>query len=145
MPGSWYYTREDIEKTADFLCEQYLPGVLRYISFWVSDMQAAEELTLKAIGKYLISCRDPCQHENASSPEVFAAARKEIRDYLRSGPVKPSRTDLSPQEQDVVSLKLAAALDNRNISSITGLSESSISRIICQSLRKLKELSGVSN
>jgi DNA-directed RNA polymerase specialized sigma24 family protein len=143
VPELGCHSDEEIESTADILCEQYLPGVLRYVSYWVNDMQTAEDLTLKALKKSLAACKYRYKDENALSVGVFAAARKEVRDYLRTSSIKPALTNLSHREQDIVSLKLAAALNNRRISRIIGLPESNINKIIYQSLSKLKEYSEV--
>jgi DNA-directed RNA polymerase specialized sigma24 family protein len=127
------------ESVSDLLCEQYLPRVFRYVSYWVDNRQSAEDLTLNSLKQALARYGSCCKNESIFSIGVFAVARKEIQDYLRISSIKPIRPNLSPQEQEVISLKLGAMLDNRRISKITGFSESSVSTLICQSLCKLAE------
>lgn len=128
---------EEIESINEILCEQYLPRVFQYVSYWVSNTQLAEELTLKALKKALVTYKTFYKQENTFSIGVFATARKGIRNYLQISGFKPSLPDLSSQEQEVISLKLGARLNIQRISKILGLSKSNVSRIIYQSLCKL--------
>ncbi len=48
-------------------------------------------------------------------------------------------TRLSPNEQELVSLKFSSEMTNREISRITGLSESNVGTIICRAVRKLRD------
>lgn len=128
---------EDIESVTELLCEQYLPAVFQYINCWVNNTQLAEELTLKALKKALARYRNHYKQEDTFSIGVFATARKEIKEHSPMSSFKPILPNLTPQEHEVISLKFGAALDNQGISNILGLPESSISRIIYQSLCKL--------
>jgi hypothetical protein len=128
----------DIENAAGILCEQYLPRVYQYVNFWVNDRQSAEELTLKTLRKVIGSYRNCFTPDNSFSIRVFSAARKEIKDHIRTSPEKPVLLNLSPQEKDVISLKLGAVLDNQRISKILGLSEAGTARIIAASLSRLQ-------
>jgi len=46
---------------------------------------------------------------------------------------------LSPNEQELISLKFSSEMTNREISRITGLSESNVGTIICRAVRKLRD------
>lgn len=129
---------EDAENMAELLCEQYLPRVFQYINYWVNDTKIAEELTLKALKKALVKYKGYYSDEKKFSTVIFAGARKEIQDSLKKGTIKPILSGLSSQEQEVISLRLAAALNNQMISKLTGLSESKVSTIVHQSLCKLR-------
>jgi DNA-directed RNA polymerase specialized sigma24 family protein len=122
-------TDENIESTADILCEQYLPRVFQYISYRVNNTQTAEELTLKALQNAMIGCNYSYEDKRKLSTVIFASARKEVQDYLKMDDGKPILSNLSDQEQEVISLKLGAVLNNQMISNLLGLSESNVSRI----------------
>ncbi len=128
---------EASENIVEILCEQYLPAVLRYVNCWVNNTELAEELTLSAIKKALARYRCSSREDNVFAIKVFAAARKEVQSHLRISSFKPVLHVLSNQEQEVYSLKFGAGLDNRRISKILGLSESTIGRIFYESLCKM--------
>ena len=46
---------------------------------------------------------------------------------------------LKPNEQELVSLKFSSEMTNREISRITGLSESNVGTILCRAVRKLRD------
>ena len=53
---------------------------------------------------------------------------------------------LTPNERELVSLKFSSEMTNREISRITGLSESNVGTILCRAVRKLRdEFSGWQN
>ena len=130
-------SRDDSENIAGIFAEQYLARVFQYIHYWVYNQAVAEDLTLKVIKRVINRDKDFCRDEEKFVTAVFAASREEIRNYSPAGPLKPLLLNLSHQEQEVISLKLGAVLDNRKISLILNLPESCIGRIICESLRKL--------
>jgi DNA-binding NarL/FixJ family response regulator len=132
-------SEETIENAASIVCEQYLTRVYQYVSCWVDNHQLAEELTLKALRKALLKYRAFYKCENTFSIGVFAAAREEIQAHLQISAFKPAWPNLTTQEQEVVSLKLGAALDNQKIAKVLGLSEACISRTVNLSLCKLKD------
>jgi DNA-directed RNA polymerase specialized sigma24 family protein len=105
----------------------------------LSNNQLAEELTLaslkKAVLRNLVDNIEPHDYLIA----VFTIARNEVCNYLRTNKSKPAWPVLSNQEQDVIALKLGASLDNRSISSILGLSESSVTSTVAKSLCKLRD------
>lgn len=125
------------ENVVELLCEQYLPAVLQYVYYWVNNTELAEELTLNALKKDMANYRDGYIDENTFALGVFATARKEVQSDSRLSSLKPILPNLSHQEHEVVSLKFGAALDNRRISKILNLTESTVGRIIYESLCKL--------
>ena len=46
---------------------------------------------------------------------------------------------LKPTEQELISLKFSGEMTNREISRITGLSESNVGTILCRAMRKLRD------
>jgi DNA-directed RNA polymerase specialized sigma24 family protein len=132
-----------VENITGILCEHYLARVLQYVHYWVKDTRAAEELTLKALKKALAKSRNCYNDERKFSAVVFTCARKEILDCAKSGSVKPVFPGLSNQEQEVISLRLGAALNNLMISKLLRLSEPVVGAIIHRSLGKLKEYTEV--
>jgi RNA polymerase sigma factor (sigma-70 family) len=67
------------------------------------------------------------------SPEEEASRSEEIRK------LHDCLSLLSPNEQELVSLKFSSEMTNREISRITGLSESNVGTIICRAVRKLRD------
>jgi DNA-directed RNA polymerase specialized sigma24 family protein len=132
-------SKENIENTAEALCEQYLPKILQYLNYWVNDQEIAERMTLKAIKEALIKYGDCYKDERKLSTGIFKCARKEILDYLKANTVKPVLPGLSVQEQEVISLRLAAVMNDRMISKLLELSESKVGTVVSQSLCKLKD------
>jgi DNA-directed RNA polymerase specialized sigma subunit len=109
------------------------------MNHWLNDSRIAEELTMKALKKALINFNSCRKDEKKFSTGVFTCARNEILDYLKVNTVKPILPGLSTQEQEVISLRLAAVVNNRMISRLLGLSESKVGTIVRQSLCKLRD------
>jgi DNA-binding NarL/FixJ family response regulator len=127
----------EIETAAEGICERCLAEVYRYIHFRVYDTELAEELTLKAFRRVLPHYKNDVGQEEKFSFKVFAAAGKEVREHLRGNNRKVTWPGLSPQEMEIVSLKLGAGMDNRRIARILSLSESGISKTFCRCLGKI--------
>ena len=138
MLKSRRYSGEDVENITELLCEQYLPRVFQYINYWVNNKVIVEELTLKTLKGALVKYKG-YYNERKFSTGIFAGARKEIQSCLKVGVTKPILSGLSTQEQEVISLRLAAVLNNQMISKLLGLSESKVGRIVHQSLYKLRD------
>lgn len=136
-------TGEDVENITELLCEQFLPRVFQYIHYWVNNPEIAEELTMKALKKALIKLRSCRKDEREFSTGVFKCARNEILGYLKVSTVKPIMSGISTQEQEVISLRLAAAVNNQMISKLLGLSASQVGVIVHQSLCKLRDCMAV--
>lgn len=131
-------SEEDIENDAISLCEKYLPRVFQYVNYWLKDTKKAEDLTMKTLKKALIKLRSCAKDEKTFTQGVFSYARNEIQGYLKVSRVKPILSGLSAQEQEVISLKLAAEVNNAIISKLLGLSELKVETIVYQSLCKLR-------
>ncbi len=121
------------------LYEQYLPGVYQYISCWLDNNQLTEELTLASLKKALLRNGKGSTIQHDCLITVFTIARNEVQDHFRESKLKIAWPGLSDQEREVMAFKLGASLDNRSISSILGLSESSVTSIIVASLCKLRD------
>ena len=123
----------------ELLCEQYLPRVFQYMNYWLNDQEMAEEMTLKAMKEALVKYGNCFNDEKKLSAGIFKCARKNILDYLKMNTVKPMLSGLSIQEQEVISLRLAALVNNGTISKLLGLSESKVGTIVRESLCKLRD------
>lgn len=123
----------------ELLCVEYLPRVFQYMNYWLNDRETAEEMTLKSIKEALVKYGNCHNDERKLSTGIFKCARKEILDYLKMNTKKPVLSGLSVQEQEVISLRLAAVVNNRMISKLLGLSESRVGTIVRESLCKLRD------
>jgi DNA-directed RNA polymerase specialized sigma24 family protein len=132
-------SNENEGNITELLCEQYLPRVFQYINYWLNDQEVAEEMTLKAMKEALVKFGNCFNDERKLSAGIFKCARKNVLDYLKMTKVKPVLSGLSVQEQEVISLRLAAVLNNRMISKLLGLSESRVGTIVRESLCKLRD------
>ncbi len=132
-------SNENEGNVTELLCEQYLPRVFQYINYWLDDQETAEEMTLKAMKEALVKYGDCFNDESKLSTGIFKCVRKNVLDYLKMNKVKPVLPGLSAQEQEVISLRLAAVLNNSMISKLLGLSESRVGTIVRESLCKLRD------
>jgi len=123
----------------ELLCEQYLPRVFQYLNYWLNDQEIAEGMTLKAMKEALVKYGNCFNDERKLSAGIFKCARKNILDYSKMNKSKPMLSGLSVQEQEVISLRLAAEVNNRMIATLLGISEAKIVPIIRQSLGKLRD------
>ena len=69
----------------------------------------------------------------STSPEEEASRSEEIRK------LKDCLSQLNPNEQELISLKFSSEMTNREISQVTGLSESNVGTILCRAVRKLRD------
>ena len=150
--------------------EEYLPKVLRYISYRVGDMYLAEDLTSVVFEKALTRL-DSYRSEGAFASWLFSIVRNTVTDHFR---VKAKRqtipieevsevrsqddppeeevirqedlqklheylSQLSQREQEVISLKFGAELNNREIAKTLGLSESNVGVILYRTLARLRQ------
>ncbi len=132
-------SEEAIEENVGILCEQYLSRVFQYMNYWLNDQKTAEEMTLKAMKEALVKYGNCFNDERKLSAGIFKCARKNILDYSKMNKSKPVLSGLSVQEQEVISLRLAAEVNNRMIATLLGISEAKIVPIIRQSLGKLRD------
>lgn len=158
---------------ADFaeLYEQFLPKVYRYISYRISDVPTAEDLTSSVFEKALNKFKTYSSQKAQFSTWIFTIARNTLIDYYRSRSSRPTVTlddpaalsvedaspedatisadesrhlnaclaKLSPQEQEIISLKFGAEMTNRQIAATLALGESNVGVILYRSVRKLRD------
>ena len=80
------------------------------------------------------------QKEAESGATVFSASPEE--ELSRSEEARKLHDCLSllkPTEQELISLKFSGEMTNREISRVTGLSESNVGTILCRAVRKLRD------
>jgi len=109
----------------------------------MNDTKLAEEITLKVLKNVLAGYRKCCRDETRISTRIFTTALNEIQECRERSTIESMLFGLSAQEQDVISLRFGAGLNNRMISKITGLSETKTGKIVHRSLCKLKNHSEV--
>jgi DNA-directed RNA polymerase specialized sigma24 family protein len=140
--------------SAELLFEQYLGKVFSYISFRVNNTQLAEDLTLQVLKGFFCQAGHGCRDSENLPVSLFTAARTLLlgnlpRAALPVSGVPPEAGKgaqlnlraglerLSPQEKDIVALKLGPGLSNRCIGRILGLSEADVGMNLCRALNKL--------
>jgi DNA-directed RNA polymerase specialized sigma24 family protein len=141
--------------SAELLFEQYLDKVFSYISFRVNNTQLAEDLTLRVL-KGVFCQAGNGNRDNENLPvNLFTAARTLLQGNLPRAALPVSGVPpeagnstqfslqsglerLSPQEKDIVALKLGPGLCNRCIGRILELSEVQVGIELFQALSKIK-------
>lgn len=151
---------------------QYLPRVLNFIRLRVPDDSVAQDLTAAAfeqafrkidqlrnpeafagwlfriarneVGQYFRRQRPETDLESLvdlagrqESPYEAAARREELERVLRAVAGLPAR------DQEIIALKFAGELSNREIAQATGLSESNVGVILFRSIRKIRDQLGI--
>ncbi len=152
--------------------QQYLPRVLNFIRLRAPDDAVAQDLTAATFEqafRKIGQLRDP----NAFAGWLFRIARNEVGQYYRRRRPQvyldslldlPAREetpfeatarreqleqvlqalgDLPARDQELIALKFAGELSNRQIAQATGLSESNVGVILFRSIRKLRDRLGV--
>jgi RNA polymerase sigma-70 factor, ECF subfamily len=144
-----------------------LPRVFHFFFYKVGDQIIAEELTAITFEKAWISRKKYKRNLGAFQFWLFGIAQKVVVDHFRKrkneipldsvNPISSqkvekeieSKTDaerlasilkiLSERERMLVSLKYGAELNNREIASQTGLSESNVGTILFRAVAKLRK------
>ncbi|MEZ4767105.1 MAG: sigma-70 family RNA polymerase sigma factor [Caldilineales bacterium] len=152
--------------------QQYLPRVLNFVRLRVPDDAVAQDLTAATFEqafRKIDQLRDP----NAFAGWLFRIARNEVGQYYRrrrpqtdldsvldlaareDSPfdvaarreqleqVLRAVGDLPARDQELIALKFAGELSNREIAQATGLSESNVGVILFRSIRKLRDKLGI--
>ncbi len=152
--------------------QQYLPRVLNFIRLRVPDDAVAQDLTAATFEqafRKIDQLRDP----NAYAGWLFRIARNEVGQYYRRrrpqtdldsvldlaareespfevaarreqlAQVLRAVGDLPARDQELIALKFAGELSNREIAQATGLSESNVGVILFRSIRKLRDKLGI--
>jgi len=155
----------DIDWEAEY--QRSLPKVYRYFSFWVGDRSTAEDLTSATFEKAWSSRRHFNSDRGSVISWLLGIARNVKADHFRNrrragildeaetlpttGSVEDSvqlNSDfdrmgqllrkLSERDRELVALKYGAALTNRRIAEMTGLTESNVGTILHRVVRRLR-------
>lgn len=144
-----------------------LPRLYNYFRYRLGDEAVAEDLTSQVLEKAWLKRHRYRRDRAAFSAWLFGIAKNEVVAYLRkrriSLPISMADkatgetaehilehsqdlqtlsnllAGLPERERELVSLKFGADLNNREISTVTGLSESNVGTILSQVLQKLRE------
>jgi RNA polymerase sigma-70 factor, ECF subfamily len=144
-----------------------LPKLYNYFRYRLGDEGVAEDLTSATLEKAWLKRHKYRRDRAAFSVWLFSIAKNEVVGYLRrqrlSLPISMAETatsesiehglersqdiqrlsrllaDLPERERELISLKFGADLNNREISLVTGLSESNVGTILNRVLQKLRE------
>lgn len=167
LPGK--VARSTSEAFAAFY-DEYLPKVLRYFSYKMTDIHQAEDLTATVFEKALTKFQSYTAEKAALSTWVFRIARNTLIDHYRVNQrrktvsLEVAQTDpedghtpeqdaieneesrllrqcvsrLTPKEQEIISLKFAGDMTNRQIAGLLGLSDSNVGVILYRAIRKLR-------
>ena len=151
----------------DSVVNNELPRLYNYFRYRLGDEGIAEDLTSVVLEKAWLKLHRYRKDRAAFSVWLFSIAKNEVIGYLRkrqvSLPILMAETasdetiehsleqsqdvqqlsrllaGLSERERELISLKFGADLNNREISTVTGLSESNVGTIISRILQKLRE------
>jgi RNA polymerase sigma factor, sigma-70 family len=151
----------------DSVVSNELPRLYNYFRYRLGDEIIAEDLTSVVLEKAWLKRHRYRKDRAAFSVWLFAIAKNEVVAYLRKRYVSVSISgaenvsgektehileqlqdfqklsrllgDLPERERELVSLKFGADLNNREISTVTGLSESNVGTILSRVLQKLRE------
>lgn len=144
----------------------FLPRVFHYFWYKTRDVYLAEDLTSTTFEKIWRSRKQFDPTRGRMERWIFRSARNIFIDYLRSKTsdleirekVIPNNTEDNPEcvslvfsevlsvlaklparEQELISLKYGAELTNREISKLTGISESNVGTILHRTIGILRE------
>jgi len=151
----------------DSVVNNELPRLYNYFRYRLGDEGVAEDLTSVVLEKAWLKRHWYRKDRAAFSVWLFSIAKNEVVGYLRkrqvslpismaeiaSGETIEHRlehlqdiqqlshllAELSERDRELVSLKFGADLNNREIATVTGLSESNVGTILSRVLQKLRE------
>lgn len=151
----------------DSVVDNELPRLYNYFRYRLGEEPVAEELTSVVLEKAWLKRHKYRKDRAAFSTWLFSIAKNEVVGYLRkqriSLPISMAETvtgetiehgversqdiqqlshllaDLPERDRELISLKFGADLNNREISTITGLSESNVGTILSRVIQKLRE------
>jgi RNA polymerase sigma-70 factor, ECF subfamily len=152
----------------DAVVDNELPRLYNYFRYRLGDEAAAEDLTSVVLEKAWLNRHRYRKDRAAFSAWLLAIAKNEVIGYLRkqhtslpisiaekaTGETVESQlersqdlrqlfrllAELPERERELVSLKFGADLNNREIATITGLSESNVGTILSRVLQRLREI-----
>jgi RNA polymerase sigma-70 factor (ECF subfamily) len=150
----------------DSVVKNELPRLYNYFRYRLGDETIAEDLTSVVLEKAWLKRHRYRRDRAAFSVWLFAIAKNEVVAYLRkrritipismaenaTGETTESILEhsqdlqtlsrllagLPERERELVSLKFGADLNNREISAVTGLSESNVGTLLSRVLQKLR-------
>ena len=151
----------------DSVVSNELPRLYNYFRYRLGDEAVAEDLTSVVLEKAWTKRHRYRKDRAAFSTWLFAIAQNEVITYIRRrritlpismaekvtgettedmteqaqdlGQLSSLLINLPERERELVSLKFGADLNNREISTLTGLSESNVGTILSRVLQKLRE------
>jgi RNA polymerase sigma-70 factor (ECF subfamily) len=151
----------------DSVVNNELPRLYNYFRYRLGDDAIAEDLTSIVLEKAWLKRHRYRKDRAAFSVWLFSIAKNEVVAYLRkrriSIPLSVAEkatgetvehllehsqdlqvlsrllSDLPERERELISLKFGAELNNRQISTVTGWSESNVGTILSRVLQKLRE------
>lgn len=151
----------------DSVVSNELPRLYNYFRYRLGDEAVAEDLTSVVLEKAWTKRHRYRKDRAAFSTWLFAIAQNEVITYFRKrhialpismaeevtsetaedmaeqaqdlGQLSSLLVNLPERERELVSLKFGADLNNREISTITGLSESNVGTILSRVLQKLRQ------
>lgn len=151
----------------DSVVNNELPRLYNYFRYRLGDEGVAEDLTSTTLEKAWLKRHRYSKDRAAFSTWLFSIAKNEVVNYLRkrriSLPLSMAETaadesaernmekiqdiqrlsrllaDLPEREQELISLKFGAELNNREITAVVGLSESNVGTILSRVIQKLRE------
>lgn len=147
--------------------DEMLPRVFHYFAYRVGDTRIAEDLAATTFEKAWKSRRQFRRERGAVDQWLFGIAQRVLADHSRRKEVATAdleacslESDLSVEEvadrnrsfrtlyrllesqpdrtRELISLKYGAGLNNRQIASLTGLSESSVGTILHRAVKDLR-------
>ena len=151
----------------DSVVNNELPRLYNYFRYRLGDESVADELTSTVLEKAWTKRHRYRKDRAAFSTWLFAIAQNEVITHLRKrgkplpisaaeeitnettesiveqaqdiGQLARLLANLAERERELVSLKFGADLNNREISVVTGLSESNVGTILSRVLQRLRE------
>jgi RNA polymerase sigma-70 factor (ECF subfamily) len=151
----------------DSVVRSELPRLYNYFRYRLGEEAVAEDLTSIVLEKAWLKRHRYRKDRAAFSVWLFAIAKNEVVAYLRkrrtSLPLSATEkvtgetaehilehsqdlqilarllAELPERERELISLKFGADLNNREIGTVTGLSESNVGTILSRVLQKLRE------
>jgi len=147
--------------------DRMLPRVFHYFAYRVGDIQIAEDLAASTFEKAWKHRHQFKREKGKVEQWLFGIARRVLSDYFANSPTHMQLDEVSSLESDfsveriaenhrafrrlnlllekqseqvreLISLKYGAGLTNRQIASLTGLSESNVGTIVHRAVNELR-------
>ena len=165
--------RASDEQTWRAIYDEYLPRVFHFMCYKVGNVQIAEDLTaatfekawqskvnfrgskgtvqswLFGIARHVVAdhYRKPYQEENEAALQTLHTHHTLVEDKVQRNEEFESILQIistfKEQHQEIIALKYGAELSNREIASLTGLSETNVGTILHRLVSKIRKELGV--